>query len=224
MSLCFTGSAAPGGTVNGWADWFSDTTTMRSGYSGLQSFRDPFLLQASEMSDPIKDNKLVELSYKITDAKSGQVLSAVEFPIAYVHGHNDILAPQVLEELEGKSVGDIIEVPIDCNTIFGPRDETLVFTDLISNVPEEYREIGTTITMENDKGEAKNFIVTRMDDETLTVDGNNPMCGREVVFTLEILSVRDASDEEIEGGGKDNDGVSLDEALMTQGLKAHSIN
>jgi FKBP-type peptidyl-prolyl cis-trans isomerase SlyD len=50
------------------------------------------------------------------------------------------------------------------------------------------------------------------------------MCGREVIFTLEILTVRDASDEEIEGGGKDNDGVDLDEVLMTQGVKAHSIN
>ncbi len=178
----------------------------------------------SAMSDSIKDNKLVELSYKVTDAKSGQVLSAVEFPIAYVHGHNDILAPQVLEELEGKAAGDIINVPIDCNAIFGPRDESLVFTDLIKNVPEQYREIGTTITMENDKGETKNFIVTRIDDETLTIDGNNPMCGRQVVFTLEILTVRDASDEEIESGGKDNDGIDLDEALMTHGVKAHSIN
>jgi len=176
------------------------------------------------MSDLIKDDKLVELNYRITDAKSGQVLSAVEFPIAYVHGHNDILAPQVLEELEGKKAGDIIDVPIDCNSIFGPRDESLVFTDLIKNVPEEYHEIGTTITMENDKGEAKKFIVTRIDDKTLTVDGNNPMCGREVIFTLEILAVRDASDEEIEGGGKDNDGVNLDEVLMAQGVKAHSIN
>ncbi len=176
------------------------------------------------MSDLIKDDKLVELSYKVTDAKSGQVLSTVDFPIAYVHGHNDILAPQVLDELEGKTVGDIIDVPIDCNSIFGPRDEALVFTDLLKNVPEEYHEIGTTITMENDKGEAKNFIVTRMDDKTLTIDGNNPMCGRQVVFTLEILTVRDASDEEIESGGKDNDGIDLDDALMSHGVKAHSIN
>jgi FKBP-type peptidyl-prolyl cis-trans isomerase SlyD len=40
-----------------------------------------------------------------------------------------------------------------------------------------------------------------MDDETLTVDGNNPLCGREVVFTLEVLTVRDATDEEIKAGG-----------------------
>jgi len=175
------------------------------------------------MSDAIENDKLVELTYKVTDAKSGQILSTVEFPITYVHGHNDILAPQVLEELEGKVVGDIIDVPIDCNTIFGPRDESLVFTDHIKNVPEAYREIGTTITMENDKGETKNFIVTRVDDETLTVDGNNPMCGREVIFTLEILSVRDATEEEIAAGGKDMDEPVLDEALM-KGVTAHSIH
>ena len=55
--------------------------------------------------------------------------------------------------------------------------------------------------MENDKGQTRSFLVTRMDDETLTVDGNNPLCGREVVFTLEILTVRDATDEEMKAGG-----------------------
>lgn len=177
----------------------------------------------SKMSKVIKDEMLVELSYKVTDAKSGQVLSTVEFPIGYVHGHNDVLAPQVLEELEGKAAGDIIDVPIDCNEIYGARDESLVFTDLIENVPEEYREIGTTIVMESEKGGTRNFIVTRIDDKTLTVDGNNPLCGREVIFALEILTVREATDEEIEAGGKDNDNVQLDEALMP-GVKAHRLN
>jgi len=175
------------------------------------------------MSDSIESEKLVELTYTVKDAKSGQVLSTVEFPISYVHGHNDILTSQVLDELEGKTAGDIINVPIDCNAIFGPRDETLVFTDRIENVPEDYREVGTTISMENEKGEVKNFIVTRLDDKTLTVDGNNPMCGREVIFTLEILNVRDATDEEIQAGGKDEDIVPIDDALMP-GMKAHSIN
>ena len=153
------------------------------------------------MTDLIQENKFVELTYEVTDQKSGHRLSYIEFPLGYVHGSSSVLASTVTEELEGKTAGDIIEVPIDCNEIYGPRDETLVFTDSIDNVPEDYRELGTTITMENDKGEPRNFIVTRMDDETLTVDGNNPLCGREVIFKLEILSVRDATDEEIEAGG-----------------------
>ena len=157
------------------------------------------------MKEIIQKDKLVELSYKIVDQKSGEVLTLVEFPVAYVQGTSSVLAPEVTAELEGKSVGDVIEVPIDCNQLYGPRDETLVFTDRIENVPKEFHEIGLTITMENEKGDPKNFIVTRFDDETLTVDGNNPLCGREVIFKLEILSVRDATEEEIALGGKPAD-------------------
>ncbi len=157
------------------------------------------------MSDLIENGKLVELTYKVTDKKSGQVLNKVEFPISYIHGHNDLLAPKVQEELEKKTVGDVIDVQIDGDRLFGPRDEGLVFTDYLENVPKEFRELGATISMENEKGEVKNFFVTRMDDKTLTVDGNNPLCGRDVVFTLEILKVRNATDEEVQAGGKDID-------------------
>jgi FKBP-type peptidyl-prolyl cis-trans isomerase SlyD len=166
------------------------------------------------MSDTIENGKFVELTYKVTDSKTGHVLTAVEFPLGYVHGHNEILAPSVHMQLEGKSAGDVIEVPIDGNQIFGVRDESLVFTDHIENVPEEYRQVGTSILMENDRGETRSFLVTRLDDETLTVDGNNPLCGREVVFTLEILTVRDATDEEMKAGVAIGAGADVDPSLM----------
>jgi FKBP-type peptidyl-prolyl cis-trans isomerase SlyD len=166
------------------------------------------------MSEKIRDGKFVELTYKVTDRKSGHVLSCVEFPLGYVHGHNEILAPSVHKELEGKCAGDVTEVPIDGNRIFGQRDESLVFTDRIENVPEEYRRIGTSILMKNDRGQARSFTVTRMDGETLTVDGNNPLCGREVVFTLEILTVRDATDEEMKAGGAIGSAPNIDPSMM----------
>ena len=166
------------------------------------------------MSETIQDGKFVELTYKVTDRKTGHVLTRVEFPLGYVHGHNEILAPSVHRQLEGRSAGDVIEVPIDGNAIFGPRDESLVFTDHIENVPEEYRQVGTSILMENDRGQTRSFIVTQMDDETLTVDGNNPLCGRAVVFTLEILTVRDATDDEMKAGGAPGAGPDVDPSLM----------
>jgi len=166
------------------------------------------------MSETIQNGKFVELTYKVTDRKSGHVLTRVEFPLGYVHGHNEILAPSIHKELEGKSAGDVIEVTIDGNRIFGPRDESLVFTDHIENVPEEYRQVGTSILMENDKGQTRSFIVTWMDGETLTVDGNNPLCGREVLFTLEILTVRDATDEETRAGGAITEGADIDPSLL----------
>lgn len=166
------------------------------------------------MSDVIQDGKFVELTYTVTDRKTGHVLSGVEFPLGYVHGHNEILAPAVHQALAGKAVGDVIEVPIDGNRIFGARDESLVFTDDIDNVPEEYRQIGTVILMENDRGQTRSFIVTRMDEETLTVDGNNPLCGRVVVFRLQIVTVREATGEETRAGGAIAAGADVDPALL----------
>lgn len=166
------------------------------------------------MSEVIRDGKFVELTYQVTDRKSGHVLTRVEFPLGYVHGHNEILAPSVHRELEGKAAGEIIKVAIDGNQIFGPRDESLVFSDDIENVPEEYRQVGTSILMENDNGQTRSFLVTQMDDERLTVDGNNPLCGREVVFALEILTVRDATDDEKRAGGAVHAGAAIDPTLL----------
>jgi len=166
------------------------------------------------MSEAIQDGKFVELIYKVTDRKSGHILTCVEFPLGYVQGHNEILAPSVHEALKGKYAGDVIEVPIDGNRIFGPRDESLVFTDPIENVPEEYRQVGISILMQGDEGHTRSFIVTRMTDETLTIDGNNPLCGREVVFRLEILTVRDATVEEMKAGGTIGAAPDIDASMM----------
>ena len=166
------------------------------------------------MSEVIQAGKFVELTYRVTDRKTGHVLTRVEFPLGYVHGHNEILAPAVHMQLEGKAAGDVIEVTINGNDIFGPRDESLVFSDALENVPEEYRQVGTSILMENDRGESRSFLVTHMDDETLTVDGNNPLCGREVVFALEILAVRDATDDETRAGGAIPTGAGVDPSLL----------
>ena len=165
------------------------------------------------MSDTIQSGKFVELNYKVIDKKTGDVMVTIEYPLGYVHGTNEVMSEQVMNELEGKKAGDVIEVPLDTKKLFGERDESLVFTDRIENVPEEFREIGMTISMENDKGEIKNFIVTRFDDETLTVDGNNPLCGRDVLFRVEVLSIRDATDEELELGEAVDANPDLNEIL-----------
>jgi FKBP-type peptidyl-prolyl cis-trans isomerase SlyD len=67
----------------------------------------------------IEDGKYVELTYKVIDQISGAVLTQVEFPLGYVHGTNEIMAPAVMAELEGKAAGEVIEVPIDCNQLYG---------------------------------------------------------------------------------------------------------
>lgn len=162
--------------------------------------------------DKITDGKYVELTYKVIDKSSGKVLTQVEFPLGYVHGVNEVLAPTVMAELEGGKAGDVIEVPIDCNQLYGPRDDSLVITFPLKEVPEEYHEVGMSILMESDTGKTKTFFVTQLDRRTITIDGNNPLSGREVIFRLEVILVRDASAEEIEYGGKIETGPDIEGA------------
>ncbi|CAC9537733.1 FKBP-type peptidyl-prolyl cis-trans isomerase SlyD (EC 5.2.1.8) [uncultured Gammaproteobacteria bacterium] len=166
----------------------------------------------------IEDGKFVELTYKVIDKKTKEVLSEVEFPLGYIQGISEVLSSEVTAELVGQEQGDVIELPINCDEIYGPRDESLVFIDHLDNVPKEYRKIGMTVTMENEAGEPKDFIVTRVDENSVTVDGNNPMCGREVVFILQVITVREPTDEEATVGGPIEDTPVFD---MPNARKIH---
>ncbi|MDC0499083.1 peptidylprolyl isomerase [Candidatus Pseudothioglobus singularis] len=156
------------------------------------------------MSNTITTNKFVELTYRIIDQTNGEVIEQVEEPLGYVQGDNTLLFNQVTKELEGKSVGDEVEILLKAKDAFGQKLEELIFTDEINNVPVEYRFIGAAVTMQNDKGGTKDFIVSSIEDGKLTIDGNHPLAGKDIIFYVEVLSVRDATaDEIIEGGSID---------------------
>ena len=156
------------------------------------------------MTNIITTNKFVELTYRIIDQTNGEVIEQVEEPLGYVQGDNTLLFNQVTKELEGKSVGDEVEILLKAEDALGPKLEELIFTDEINNVPVEYRFIGAAVTMQNDKGGTKDFIVSSIEDGKLTIDGNHPLAGKDIIFYVEVLSVRDATaDEIIEGGSID---------------------
>ena len=156
------------------------------------------------MSEIISINKFVELTYRIIDQSNGEVIEQVEEPLGYVQGDNSLLFNQVTKELEGKCVGDEVEILLKAEDAFGKKADELIFTDDINNVPMEYRHIGANVTMQNDKGGTKDFVVSSIENGKLTIDGNHPLAGRDIIFFVEVLSIRDATaDEIIEGGSID---------------------
>ena len=154
------------------------------------------------MSETISINKFVELTYRIIDQSNGEVIEQVEEPLGYVQGDNSLLFNQVTKELEGKYIGDEVEILLKAEDAFGKKADELIFTDDIDNVPPEYRFIGASVTMQNDTGGTKDFIVSSIEDGKLTIDGNHPLAGKDIIFYVEILSIRDATADEIIEGGK----------------------
>lgn len=153
-------------------------------------------------TNTIAVGKYVELTYLVRDSKTGDVLTEILRPRNYVHGVNEILAPTITQELEGKTQGERVDLLVNCNDLYGPRDESLVITEKVAVVPREYRQVGSQILMENNLGQMKSFLVTKIEGDTITFDGNNPLCGREVIYQVKILLVRDATAGEKEYGGQ----------------------
>ena len=149
------------------------------------------------MSETISINKFVELTYRIIDQSNGEVIEQVEEPLGYVQGDNSLLFNQVTKELEGKCVGDEVEILLKAEDAFGKKADELIFTDDINNVPMEYRFIGASVTMQNDKGGTKDFIVSSIENGKLTIDGNHPLAGKDIIFYVEVLSIRDATADEL---------------------------
>jgi len=149
--------------------------------------------------DKVSKNKAVYVTYSILD-QSGSVYEQYEMPVGYVHGGSSPLFEKIEAALEGKKVGDRVEVSLNPQEGFGEPDPSLSFTDDVENVPLEYRYIGAEVEFQNERGEGMQFRVSRIADGKLTVDANHPLAGQTVTFLVNVVNIRDASMDEIVSG------------------------
>lgn len=151
------------------------------------------------MSETIKQNKHVTLTYTITD-DSGEIVERIDVPIQYVHGRQSQVIEKIETALEGHQEGDNVAVTLTPEEGFGPHLPELTFTDDLANVPPEFQTIGAEVEFQNDHGETKMFRVTRIEDGKLTVDGNHPFAGKNITYNITVTGVRDATPEELANG------------------------
>ena len=85
--------------------------------------------------------RVVTLTYSITD-ELGDTVEQIDVPISYLHGGKAGLFRKIEQALEGRGVGDAVSVELSPEEGFGSWDPTRTFSDLIENVPPEYRQVG----------------------------------------------------------------------------------
>lgn len=147
----------------------------------------------------IQRNKVVSITYSILDS-AGVVAEQHDVPVAYVHGSAHGLLPGIEAALEGHGPGDRVEIELSPEDGYGVRDESLVFTEDIENVPPQFRRLGAEVVFQNDAGDTKTFYVTRIEDGQVTIDGNPALAGQRVTCVLNVIDVRDATPDEIRSG------------------------
>ena len=153
----------------------------------------------SQMEDTVIRNTVVYLTYSIWD-QGGRLFEQYDLPVGYVHGVNGPLFEKIEHALEGRTVGDKVEVTLTPHDSFGEHKPELTFTDDIDNVPPEHRRLGSEVMFENGRGEQMLFRVTRIKEGRLTVDANHPLAGQTVKFVVNIAGLRPATLDEIANG------------------------
>ena len=153
------------------------------------------------MSLLIGDKLVVTIHYKLTD-NSGEVIDSSEGaePLAYLHGAGNII-PGLENALVGKTAGATLQVAVDPEDGYGE-----IHPQLIETVPREAFEgidtiePGMAFEAQGSDGQARRIVVKEVSGDEIIIDGNHPLAGVELNFDVEVVSVRDASEEEIAHG------------------------
>lgn len=158
----------------------------------------------------IEKNRVVSFHYRLSEADGGLIEdSRSGEPLLYLHGHHGLF-PALEEALAGKGAGERIEVRLTPEQAYGPRRENAQQRISKSHVVgargsrSDFRP-GMTVQVNTSEG-PRSVVVTKVGLKTLDVDANHPLAGRALDFAIEVLAVREASEDEIAHGHAHGDG------------------
>lgn len=147
----------------------------------------------------VNTNSVVSIHYTLTN-NEGTVLdsSSGKEPLSYIHGLGHLI--QGMEEgIQGKTAGEKFNIKVSPEKGYGERRE-----EMVQEVPKTaFGDQAVAVGMQFEAGsDEQRFLVTvtNVGDQTVTVDGNHPLAGVELNFEVEVVSVREATAEELDHG------------------------
>ncbi|MCE9685299.1 peptidylprolyl isomerase [Shewanella sp. AS16] len=148
----------------------------------------------------ITQHSAVTLHYRLTDDQGRLLESSFDAePMQYIHGTENLI-PGLEAALDGKAKGDTLDVTIAAAEAYGEYHEGLrqevpveAFGDIEDIVP------GMRFIAETEMGQ-RPVQVLEVKDDLVVVDGNHPLAGQALSFSLEIIDVREASADELAHG------------------------
>ncbi len=153
----------------------------------------------------IENDKWVEIHYTLKNDEGQQLDSSVgSEPLGYVHGRGYLISG--LEKLlEGHEPGDKFSAHIEPKEGYGEYDERLI-VELDRNKFEFDGEITVGMPFQLMTSSGLSIVhVTKVEGDKITVDGNHELAGKSLNFDIEVVEVRDATEEELNpqgcGGG-----------------------
>ena len=147
----------------------------------------------------IAKDTAVRFNYILTDESGNVIDQSQGEPLAYLHGHNNII-PGLEKELEGKSAGDSLTAVIEPADAYGEYQEQAVQQVPRANF-QGVDNIQPGMQFQSEaEGQVMLVTVTDVNEDTVTVDANHPLAGKKLSFDVEIVEVRAATEDELNHG------------------------
>ena len=143
----------------------------------------------------IEKNTAVTLRLKVTDSL-GRLVEDDKEPMVYLHGGYGNTLPRIEEALDGQEAGYQTSLALAAEDAFGLRDEELVRTIPRSQFPPGVK-VGGQLEGQGSDGRKQVFNVAKIKGDTVILDANHPLAGKDLRFTVKVSAVRLASEEEI---------------------------
>ena len=143
---------------------------------------------------------VVSFNYKLTD-DDGNTIDSSEgcAPLSYLHGYENII-PGLENALEGVDVGYAANVVVEPTEAYGEIDEEAIFEVDRDKFPPEMELVpGMQFAGETPSGDVP-LTVMQVNDDSVIVNANHPLAGERLHFELEVVDIREATDEELQQG------------------------
>jgi FKBP-type peptidyl-prolyl cis-trans isomerase SlyD len=149
------------------------------------------------MSETVTAGKVVQMHYTLTSSE-GEVIDSSEGrePMAYLHGAQNIV-PGLERQLDGTSVGDHIDAVVTPAEGYGDRNPDATHVLPKSAFPEDFPfAVGTPLQLQAESGQVLQCFIVAIKDDQVMVDANHMLAGVTLNFSVDIVGIRDATDEE----------------------------
>ena len=154
----------------------------------------------------IANNVVAQVHYTGTLPDTGEVFDSSEGrdPLTFLVGHRQMI-PGFEEEMLGATIGERREFTLEADRAYGDRDDEAVLQiprDNFAQLEEstgESLEVGMQLVAQMPHGPAP-FLIVELSEETVTADFNHALAGKALTFSVEVVDIREASEEEISHG------------------------
>jgi FKBP-type peptidyl-prolyl cis-trans isomerase SlyD len=137
---------------------------------------------------------VVFFKYKMSDP-DGNVISETDEAISVITGKNQTF-PQIDTALDGMNIGSTQDIIVPAGDAFGEYQKDLLIKVPKDQFNDELQE-GQRIAVKLEDGSDIEVTVAAIKDDFIILDGNHPLSGIDLTFSVEVVSKRKATDEEI---------------------------